>query len=394
MDASKHSLQSLDVSENLNQQHLRSAFETFNELSTRLAESYQFLEAKVDDLTQELSYVNEQKDQELQQKKQLANRLENLVNFLPGGVIVLDHRGLIVDTNPTAEEMLEANLKGKLWRSVIGRCFSPKDDDGHEVSNHQGKRISIATRSLGKDGQIILLTDQTETRRLQAELSRHDRLTALGKMVSTLAHQVRTPLSSAMLYGNHLLNESLTETQQHEFTQKLVNRLQEMERQVSDMLLFVKGRIPLNDVTTIAGLQQLLVESMEMPLQQCWVNCCWHVSDGEREIQCNCDALVGAILNLVNNSLQSMREGGELSITLKQQNHMLYISVQDEGVGMTDKQKQDAHELFYTTKSQGTGIGLSVVNTVAKSHGGTFLLESNHPRGLRAILELPIIRQY
>jgi len=74
-------------------------------------------------------------------------------------------------------------------------CFSPRDDDGHEVSNHQGKRISIATRSLDKDGQIILLTDQTETRQLQANLSRHERLSALGKMVSTLAHQVRTPLS-------------------------------------------------------------------------------------------------------------------------------------------------------------------------------------------------------
>src|SRR5690625_5484430 len=118
----------------------------------------------------------------------------------------------------------------------------PRRDDGHEVSLHDGRRISIATRDLGVDGQIILLTDQTETRRLQHELSRHERLSALGKMMSALAHQIRTPLSAAMLYAGHLCNADLPEQRRQDFAEKISGRLNHTERQVQDMLLFVKGR--------------------------------------------------------------------------------------------------------------------------------------------------------
>ncbi len=371
---------------------LKPAFELFNDLSAQLADSYLLLEQRVTDLNSELSRVSEQRIEELKDKEQLANRLENLINFLPGGVIVLDHRGSIAQSNPAAESMLETSLHGKLWRDVIQRCFSPKSDDGHEVSNHLGQRINISTRSLGKDGQIILLTDQTETRQLQAELSRHERLTALGKMVSTLAHQVRTPLSSAMLYGSHLLNENLSPTQQHQFTEKLVNRLHEMERQVRDMLLFVKADMLLDDVISVAELQQQLSESLEMPFRQCPVNCTWIVQHSDTPLHCNRDALMGALLNIVNNSLQAMEEGGDLSIsfTVCQKSQQLHISVEDTGSGIADEISPYVTELFYTTKAQGTGIGLSVVNTVAKAHGGRFSLESTG-QGVCANLYLPIL---
>ena len=99
-------------------------------------------------------------------------------------------------------------LLGKKWNQIVEAFFSPKDDDGHEVSMKSGRRVSISTRSLDQEvGQIILITDQTETRRLQDELSRGQRLSALGKTVSALAHQIRTPLSAATLYASHLLKK-------------------------------------------------------------------------------------------------------------------------------------------------------------------------------------------
>ncbi|MFT5420743.1 MAG: two-component system sensor histidine kinase FlrB [Candidatus Endobugula sp.] len=371
--------------------HLKSAFESFNHLSTQLTESYALLENRVADLTSELNVVSEQRMQELQGKELVANRLESLINFLPGGVIVLDQRGIIVDINPTAVSMLDDGLKGQLWREVIQRCFSPKSDDGHEVSNHQGKRINIATRSLDKDGQIILLTDQTETRKLQSELSRHERLTALGKMVSTLAHQVRTPLSSAMLYASHLLNTSLSSQQHHQFSQKLLNRLHEMERQVRDMLLFVKADMVIKDQLTIAELQQQLAETMEMSLHQHSIHCSWEIKNNDRLIRCNSDALIGALSNLVNNSVQAMGEGGELLISFEcDSTGQLIILINDNGDGISEEIKKQVHELFYTTKPQGTGIGLAVVNTVVNSHGGKFYLTPNAIQGVCARLELPI----
>src|SRR5690625_6979905 len=119
----------------------------------------------------------------------------------------------------------------------------PRRDDGHEVSLHDGRRISIATRDLGVDGQIILLTDQTETRRLQHELSRHERLSALGKMMSALAHQIRTPLSAAMLYAGHLCNADLPEQRRQDFAEKISGRLNHIRSEEHTSELQSRGHL-------------------------------------------------------------------------------------------------------------------------------------------------------
>ncbi|MBX2807101.1 MAG: PAS domain-containing sensor histidine kinase [Cellvibrionaceae bacterium] len=371
-------------------EQLQTAFEVFNDISKQLAGSYAQLEQRVADLSSELDVVTEQRLSELTQKEQLANRLETLLNCLPGGVVVLDKYGKILENNPAAELCLEPQLQGKLWREVIARCFDPKEDDGHEVSNHQGKRISIVTRSLDQDGQIILLTDQTETRQLQAELSRHERLSALGKVVSTLAHQVRTPLSSALLYAKHLQGSALSVAQQQNFSNKLINSLHYMERQVRDMLLFVKGELPLRDTLTLNAFIQVLSDALEAPLSSVNTLCNWQVDTAEHHLKCNVDALVGALLNLVNNSQQACKQV-ELVIKITADAPDLHIYIYDNGPGISADDLSKAKDLFFTTKSQGTGIGLSVVNHVAHSHGGRFILKNGEAGGVCAELHLPII---
>jgi two-component system sensor histidine kinase FlrB len=364
----------------------------FNQLSNQLADSYQHLEQRVMDLTDELDTVSEQRIDELQAKEQLAQRLEVLINVLPGGVIVLDKHGFIIESNPTAESLLEPGLQGRKWRKVIQACIVPKNDDGHEVSNRQGKRISIVTRSLGAEGQIILLTDQTETRNLQAELSRNDRLSALGKMVSTLAHQVRTPLSSAMLYANHLCRGDISLSQRDEFSHKLVNRLHYMERQVRDMLLCVKGDVPITDTVSVSQLQKTLAESIEMPIKAYGAHCKWEtlVADDSCAIQCNLDAMCGALLNLVNNSLQACKEPAEITIRFECKDQNLSISILDNGSGIEQAVEPQLKTMFFTTKAQGTGIGLSVVRIVAQSHGGEFYLSNRPQGGTCACITLPL----
>ena len=109
------------------------------------------------------------------------------VDLLPGGVVVLDRHGIVCDCNPAAREMLQGGVLGERWVEVIRRCFAPRHDDGHEISLASGRRVSVATRSLERDkGQVVLLTDQTETRELQDRLSRHQRLNAMGRMMAAL----------------------------------------------------------------------------------------------------------------------------------------------------------------------------------------------------------------
>lgn len=376
---------------------LKNAFELFNQMSQQLVDSYQVLENRVAELNQELTSVADQRLQELAEKEKLANRLESLLNFLPGGVVVLDSSGRVSESNPAAIELLGEPLEGELWRDVIARSFAPRQDDGHEVSTRDGRRISISTRNLGADGQIILLTDQTETRRLQGELSRHERLSALGKMMSALAHQIRTPLSAAMLYAGHLCNGKLDELKRQQFSEKIFNRLNNIERQVQDMLLFVKGELPLNDVISVSELHLALEEAMEVPLMTSESRCEWINQCREHYIQCNREALIGAILNLVNNAIQAVDQRARLRIEFKvypqdkTQPQQLIIRVCDAGPGMPQELLASAGDLFVTTKAQGTGLGLAVVNAVARAHRGKFILQSKVGQGTCASLLMPLV---
>ncbi len=390
-------------------QDLKSAFELFNQMSQQLTDSYYLLENRVAELNQELTSVADQRLRELAEKEKIANRLENLLNFLPGGVVVLDSSGRISECNPAAIELLGEPLQGQLWRQVIVRSFAPRQDDGHEVSLRDGRRISIATRNLGANGQIILLTDQTETRRLQSELSRSERFSALGKMMSALAHQIRTPLSAAMLYAGHLCNSKLDEVKRQQFSEKICNRLNNIERQVQDMLVFAKGELPLNDVITVKELQSAFAEAMEVPLMTTESTCLWRNECKEKVIQCNREALIGALLNLVNNAIQAVERNASLRITFAltsnnalsnttdkdaNKNAQLMIAVCDAGPGIAPELLPNLGELFVTTKAQGTGLGLAVVKAVANAHHGHFNLQSTLGQGTCASLYMPFaIRQ-
>jgi two-component system sensor histidine kinase FlrB len=232
-------------------QGLEQAFALFSQMSTQLTDSYGLLEARVTELKGELAVVSAQRMQELAEKERLANRLQNLLDLLPGGVIVIDGTGMVREANPAALDLLGEPLIGMLWRHVIARCFAPREDDGHEISLKDGRRLSIATRSLDAEpGQLVLLNDLTETRHLQSQLARHERLSSLGRMVASLAHQIRTPLSAAMIYASHLAEQALSVETQQRFAGRLKERLHELEHQVRDMLVFARGELPLTDRVT------------------------------------------------------------------------------------------------------------------------------------------------
>ncbi|NIB43221.1 PAS domain-containing protein [Pseudomaricurvus alkylphenolicus] len=384
----KGSLSKGDLSD---KEELRAAFEMFNQMSRQLADSYQHLEKRVADLTQELNTVSAKRLEDLAEKERIAERLESLLKVLPGGVVVIDSRGVITEANPAAKDMLGEPLEGMRWIEIIQRSFCPQDDDGHEISTKDGRRISIATRSLAEDGQIILLTDQTETRRLQSELSRHERLSALGQMVSALAHQIRTPLSAAMLYAGHLVGGQLPPNKQQTFSEKLLKRLNHMERQVQDMLVFVKGDMALDDVITCAELATGVSEEIEVLLATNRVNCHWDNQCPTHLLRCHKDALIGAILNLVNNAIQAGGEDVEIYIELAlAQEQFVSICVKDNGPGMDAELLDTVKDVFVTTKAQGTGLGLSVVDSVARRHGGHFELNSALGEGTEARLLIPL----
>lgn len=385
--------ESLNVQPIRNSEELMSAFEVFNNMSAKLAESYHEMEEQVGSLNTELHRVAEQRLQELKEKERVSNRLENLLNILPAGVVVLDSKGVVTECNPAAVDFLGEPLLGEVWRTVIQRSFAPQVDDGHEISLKDGRRISMVTRSMqGEPGQLILLTDLTETRELQRRLDRHRRLSDMGRMMSSLAHQIRTPLSAAMLYAGHLCESDLSPEQNLRFSEKVLSRLNHLDQQVKDMLLFVKGDVRLTDTITVSALMAALEAAMEVSISSNRASYTINNTCGEVEILCNLDSMVGALMNLVNNAVQSAANGVELTINVAQVGaSQLQILIADNGPGIEKAVLENLQEPFFTTKPQGTGLGLSVVRAVAQAHHGEFELRSQPGIGTAALLSLPLL---
>ncbi|MBX8560985.1 PAS domain-containing protein [Pseudomonas cichorii] len=371
-------------------QGLEQAFSLFNQMSSQLADSYGMLETRVAELKGELAEAGVQRMQELAEKERLANRLQNLVDLLPGGVIVIDGMGVVREANPTAIDLLGQPLLGMLWRHVISRCFAPREDDGHEVSLRDGRRLSIATRSLDAEpGQLVLLNDLTETRRLQEQLARHERLSSLGRMVASLAHQIRTPLSAAMIYASHLTEQELPVETQQRFAARLKERLHELEHQVRDMLVFARGELPLTDRLTPGELFQALQSAAQPHVQDVAVR--WQCDSIDGELLCNRDTLVGALLNLVENAVQASVGKTRLKIHAYSRGNTLRLCFSDNGSGMDKAALARIGEPFFTTKTTGTGLGLAVVTAVTRAHQGSVQYRSTVNRGTCAIVTLPLI---
>jgi two-component system sensor histidine kinase FlrB len=372
---------------------LASAFELFNELSAQLADTYRAMEERVGQLDSELHQVAEQRLRELQEKERYAARLQSLLTLLPAGVVVLDQYGRVAECNPAATDLL-GPLTGELWREVIERAFAPRSDDGHEISLKDGRRISIATRSLdGEPGQLLLLTDLTETRELQQRLNRHQRLSEMGRMVSSLAHQIRTPLSAAMLYAGHLCAGGLTAQQSAKFSTKLLDRLQHLEQQVKDMLIFVRGDVRLTDTIPTSELVASLQRAIEAPVAAAAAQVSFDNQCIEAYIHCNRESMVGALTNLVNNALQAAGKKAKITITIELiggAERWVGIRVEDNGPGFDALVARRLNEPFFTTKAQGTGLGLAVVRAVAEAHHGQFSITSTPGRGACAELRLPL----
>ena len=313
--------------------------------------------------------------QELDALRLQANRLEHLLQVMPAGVVVIDGKGIVRQSNNLAKTLLGEPLEGQLWRTIIARSFKPQADDGHEVSLYDGRKVKLSITPLEKEpGQLIVLTDLTETRQLQQRIGHLQKLSSLGKMVASLAHQIRTPLSAAMLYAANLSNNTLNKTSRAKFSHKLVSRLRDLESQVNDMLLFAKsGDEQVISEISLHSLMQEVQQGADAMLQSQQAQLVVSLPDPDVVILGNKTALVGALQNLIHNALTVKSKHAIIKLAASRQRDnpdWVDVSVADNGPGIKHEYLNRIFEPFFTTKSNGTGLGLAVVRSVAQSHQG------------------------
>ncbi|PKM12304.1 MAG: PAS domain-containing sensor histidine kinase [Gammaproteobacteria bacterium HGW-Gammaproteobacteria-3] len=374
-------------------EQLTDAFRIFNTLSQNLSDSYQKLEKQVAKLHAELAAVRSERLKTLVEKEKIAHRLQQILSVLPAAVILIDADGNVSDHNATALEFLGEPLMGMSWTLVMRRALMPVFDNPHERQLTCGLRVGVSYRKLEPDsGQIILLSDVSEMHDLQERVNQQKHLSAMGEMVASLAHQIRTPLSTAILYTSHLSRPGLDENRRLGFSRKVLERLHYLENQVDDMLMFAKeGRLTMSTFV-LSELLKNIAETLQERIHTDAIR--FEVANrvGALRVAGNENALRGALLNLLNNALEACPDQGLIILTVARANAgQLLISVEDNGVGMEKTVCARIFEPFYTTKSSGTGLGLAVVDSVARAHGGAADCTSVLGTGSVFTLTLPIM---
>jgi len=372
-------------------EQLENAFQVFNQVSERLTASYSHLQDQVRQLSEQLAAARSERMWQLAETERLAHRLAQLLDALPAAVVVLDGDELIHQYNPAAASLLPGIDDESHWPTLYQKLFHP-DQSGSELELNSGQVVSFTERTLSPDaGRILLLLDMTETRQLQVRMERQQRLSAMGEMAAQLAHQIRTPLSSALLYNAHLSRDDLDHEQRERFSTHSQARLRHIERQINDMLAFARGGQYEVKTVNLGQLLQELVQTLEAPATQ--RNVTIQLSGMEDQdisrIKGNHSALLGAMVNIASNALEHSPEGSRIEIELRDDTDTWQVLFRDQGPGVPENLYRQIFEPFFTTRSDGTGLGLAVAQTVVLSHRGRIGLCRQSAEGACFSLNLP-----
>jgi two-component system sensor histidine kinase FlrB len=308
-----------------------------------------------------------------------AGRLQRLLDALPGGVVVLDGDGIVRDANPAATELFGEPLANERWCDVIARAFVPAPGADDEISLRDGRRLTLDIRTLdGEPGQILLFRDATRAWRLQERLARQQRLAAMGEMAANLAHQVRTPLATAMLY---LSNLAAAGAEARPLAQQALASLRHIEKLVNDMLAFVRGARPQGEIVRVTELLDALHESLAPQLETHNASLeCRTRTAADAAVCGNRQALLGALQNLAVNAIQAKGRGARLHLEVAGGDAgRIDFFLRDDGPGIAPELHERIFEPFFTTRAQGTGLGLAVVRSVARAHDGEAWLAASQP---------------
>jgi len=369
-------------------EQLESAFQLFNQFSEKLAGSYADLEGQVARLSKELSNERSARLTQLAEKEKLAKRLESLFDALPAGVVVLDSAGCITQTNRIAQQMLGFETHNKQWQTLAANIFV---SDGDELRLKDGRWVNLSASQLNDHAEkILLISDVSETHALNEMLNRQQRLSSLGEMIASLAHQIRTPLASALLNISNSNHPANNENRRSQFTEKAKERLRHLERMVDDMLIFARGDVSDAEYMRADLFCRQLEKVIEADYNAQHIYLELHRNLKGVNIKANTDVLSSAILNIVDNAIEACDSEKKIEIkALLNEQNKFEINIKDNGHGMTEKTIARVLEPFFTTRSNGTGLGLAVVNETVNRYNGKINIDSTPGEGSNFNIQFP-----
>jgi len=335
---------------------------------------------------------------------------EMLVEALPIGLIATDSRGTIQLANQAVEEMVGIGADRLVGKSpvealpeLLARPFSYRGKKNDEPHNYE-ETITVEggdTRNLfltimgvsdekgDSTGDVLLLQDMSDLRQLEAKLRRNERLAALGRMAAGVAHELRNPLSSIKGLAVLLKGRIAEDPEGRRTADVLVQEVERLNRSISELLDYARpeklqtATISLHKVlekaSTLVGVDAAEQNIRIIPA----------LTLENDLVEVDEDRMNQVFLNLMLNAIQAMPNGGELRIVTEREKEWLICTIIDDGEGIAEENMGRLFDPYFTTKSDGTGLGLALSAKIVEEHGGTIAISSTLGHGTQVRLQLP-----
>lgn len=321
----------------------------------------------------------------------LPQRREDLqwLEAIPAGVVIIDVNGIILHANNMARELFDLAVADARWETVLRRNIKGLADNGYYLLSHTGKHIVLKTQALpDKKGQIILLLDESDLKKNNESKITLEKIDSIGKLSAALAHQLRTPLSTAMLYASNLGIDNLSRKAIKNYQSRIMKQLTLIKQQIEEVLLVYKGaEVSLEKFDMVSDIF-CLVEDFKALYPNVVINT--HINIKDCRLLGNRQSLRGAFNNIIDNAISASALGGRIDINVSSCDEKMMIEVKDSGQGMSQDTIAKVMKGFYSTKETGNGLGLSIARSVIEAHQGELKIESEVMQYTKISIILPI----
>lgn len=238
------------------------------------------------------------------------------------------------------------------------------------------------------EGVVIVLEDISKIRKLENQIRRAEKLSAVGELASGIAHEIRNPLGIIKTIAQTITND-IEDEEINEGLEIIVHEVNRTNIVIKGLLDFAKPGIHQKKYHSINKLISEVLLIIDKYTQQHHVEVNYDYKN-DKSILVDVDKLKQAFINIIFNAVQAMPEGGSLDIGLTAQDDFVKISFKDTGLGIPKEIVEKIFEPFYTTKDTGTGLGLAITHRIIEEHEGYIEVDSNLGEGTKINIYLPI----
>ena len=335
-----------------------------------------------------------------------------LISSLPVGLIATDSRGKVILYNKFSQEFTGIADKDAMHSDStifeqipeISEAFSdsvtaPAEQYQKEVQveSEAGEkhilhlhRLSIVDREDKFVGTLLLMQDLSQVKKLEEDLRRSERLAALGKMAAGVAHELRNPLSSIKGLALVLRSRFKETNSDRETATILVHEVERLNRSISELLDYARPQQLKKETFDICSLLTKAVSLMRIDAETAGVELVTNIEENLPAIHGDEDKLTQVLLNLLLNGIQAMEDGGTLTVQAGATDRKIEIVVRDCGCGIAEKDLARVFDPYFTTKPDGTGLGMAMSAKIIEEHGGEIRLLSKVGEGTSVVIEIPV----